>query len=77
MVIPFSWDSVRSRLGLDFAQDNETKYRYALFAGGRGMPLPILSNVSTNVAYLPAAARRRVDEERPDHALSIVIFATI
>ena len=43
------------------------KCRYALFAGGRGTPLPILSNVSTNVAYLPAGVPCRRDEGVPPY----------
>ena len=41
------------------------KCRSAWFAGGRGTPLPILSNVSTNVAYLPAGVPCRRDEGVP------------
>ena len=45
---------------LDYARNDEAKCRDAWFAGGRGRPpLPI---VSTGIADLPTAARRRVDE---------------
>ena len=41
------------------AQDDETKYRYALFYN--------VIFVSTGIADLPAAARRRVGRGRPAH----------
>ena len=50
---------------LDYARNDEAKYRYAWFAGGRGRPpLPI---VSTGIADLPTAARRRADEGAPPY----------
>ena len=52
---------------LDYARNDEAKCRDAWFAGGRGRPP--LQIVSTGIADLPTAARRRADEELPYRAL--------
>ena len=68
--VPFTYYRIRSReISRLTPPDDETMYRYALFAGGRGRPpLPRSTKVSSGVADLPAraprptAARRRADE---------------
>ena len=63
------------------------KYRSVGLSGGARAPRPTeAGNDIPNeylpvgalpaIAYLPTVARRRADEERPYHALSLVIFAS-
>ena len=61
MVIPFTCVRIRSRLGLDFARDDEAKYRYVLFYN--------VIFVSTGIADLPTAARRSLPRDPYDYAL--------
>ena len=61
------------------------KYRSVGLSGGARAPRPTEAGndipneylpAGSAIAYLPTVARRRADEERPYHALSLVIFAS-
>ena len=49
---------------LDYARNDEAKYRFVWFAGGRGRPpLPALPKVDTGIADMPTAARRSLPRD--------------
>ena len=59
---------------LGYARNDEAKYRYAWFTGGRGRPpLPVLPMVNAGVADLPTGAPCRADEVRHTYKVEVAL----